>query len=584
MPNYRPHQEAADNIGLQLATGQRKDPVVIAEVIPGGGKTALAIIMACRLFEAGLIDSVLWVVPRITLCDQVQEAWAKERWANRLGKVMVPSEGRTPLYPADADGAIVSYQAFERSPQVYFEHLKHKRCFLVLDELQLLCEKQDGELSSWASVMMEASKLATYTLGMGGYLARRKKHQLIPLVKYTEPDAGGVRFPKPDISYGLHQAIADSAIRPPEFELKNASVRFEEGSTKYEMLLAEAEPEKEWNALRTFIYRPETWQQLIDNAVSHWKLWCTQQAPHASRIVFVCADQEMAREVNVYVARKHKILAVLAISDEGEAANRDLRKFRLAGRPEAIVTVGKTAIGFDAPDCTHMVYLGMARSLPYVLQVLARVWRMQSDLPETVTQAAWFFVPNDPRMLRLIAWFMEQKRQGIKALVERKNPPGTKPGDDTWTPIGSEPRESAFATHEMSVSGKEAGLLERWRNKSDVARTMTTSALLNLLKTVPAGDETFEKSNASSQPNETEQQFTHGELREKLSRQSRILDRLKQVKLSSAWRFGDTERQLPKGWVASATIADLKERNRIISTEAERLKRLPDLGADAAAS
>jgi len=89
MPNLRPHQEEADRIGTDIVSGKWTNKTITAEVIPGGGKTALAILIANRLLDAGVVDDVLWLVPRLTLCDQVQQSWADDRWW-ALDHLMLP--------------------------------------------------------------------------------------------------------------------------------------------------------------------------------------------------------------------------------------------------------------------------------------------------------------------------------------------------------------------------------------------------------------------------------------------------------------------------------------------------------------
>jgi len=114
--------------------------------------------------------------------------------------------------------------------------------------------------------------------------------------------------------------------------------------------------------------------------------------------------------------------------------------------------------------------------------------------------------------------------------------------------------------------------IETIRARVPQACTIPADALSKILSA--SDDKTLPESLAKTEP---KLRPTHRDLREDLSRQSKRLDRLKQVKLSSSWKFGDTQRQHPKGWASSATIDQLQERLGFVAREIDRLKRLPDL-------
>ncbi len=63
----RAHQRALANLVGAIVTGEATGVTdILAAVTPGGGKSLLPLIAAARLIEAGRIERICWVVPRIT--------------------------------------------------------------------------------------------------------------------------------------------------------------------------------------------------------------------------------------------------------------------------------------------------------------------------------------------------------------------------------------------------------------------------------------------------------------------------------------------------------------------------------------
>ena len=61
---------------------------IITSVTPGGGKSALPVILAHRLIARGIVDRVLWVVPRDSLRKQAAKAFDDKRWRGLLNHNM----------------------------------------------------------------------------------------------------------------------------------------------------------------------------------------------------------------------------------------------------------------------------------------------------------------------------------------------------------------------------------------------------------------------------------------------------------------------------------------------------------------
>jgi superfamily II DNA or RNA helicase len=438
------------DIARKIVAGNWPSRKVVADVTPGGGKTRMAMILGKSLLEAGMVNSVVHVVPRSLLRTQVEIDWQE----SGSGNLLVASDNRSPLYVAERKlggvvvGAVCTYHQIRSALPVYADWFRSRRCLMICDEAGLL---EDNDMKSWGPNAVELHELAAFTLVMSGSFFRNRKTQKVALVDY-ERRSDGLEYAKADIAYSLAQAIAEHSVKPMEFIRLDASVKYglgtRDGSSEIEAVLSEAENEDESRALRTFLDLASTWQPLVDAALNHWVDWRRDVYP--SRMIVVAKSQVHAAQIVEYIRKKHELEAVQATSDQEDAHEvietfRGDRKNGKVGSPEILVTVAMAAIGFDVPDITHMVYLSAYRSLPWVLQAFARATRTDPwcSIPAE-DQTAFCFVPDDKRMVALIEWMRVETARGV---AEPKAPgdgngEGTDPPQETVViPLASTPGE-----------------------------------------------------------------------------------------------------------------------------------------------
>ena len=72
----RSHQGLVDRIMQAIAARETPARDVLAAVTPGGGKSLLPVLAARRLFATGLVERLVWIVPRESLKYQAEEAFA----------------------------------------------------------------------------------------------------------------------------------------------------------------------------------------------------------------------------------------------------------------------------------------------------------------------------------------------------------------------------------------------------------------------------------------------------------------------------------------------------------------------------
>jgi hypothetical protein len=151
----------------------------------------------------------------------------------------------------------------------------------------------------------------------------------------------------------------------------------------------------------------------------------------------VTADQQTAKAYHAEI-RRQGISCGLAIS-EADDAHSDIEQFREGGF-QCLVTCQMAYEGLDVPAITHIACLTHIRSLPWILQMLARAWRALAKKGK-----CWAFVPNDPRMNRVIER-IRQEQDAVVPLPRDVGAGGSGGGPIAFVPISG---EVASVTAEM---------------------------------------------------------------------------------------------------------------------------------------
>jgi len=139
MHTLRKHQNEIGFICDEIISGVFRKPQVVLDCTPGGGKTGAAGIMASRLLDAGLIDRVLWLVPRLSLAEQVVDSFAQHFGASTR-RAMTVVDGQDQLFPTylppgQLVGHVATYQAVASKSnwQRFRDALRTKRSLLIAD-------------------------------------------------------------------------------------------------------------------------------------------------------------------------------------------------------------------------------------------------------------------------------------------------------------------------------------------------------------------------------------------------------------------------------------------------------------------
>lgn len=417
--NLRGHQNALQRY-LNGLDATDIPASMLADVVPGGGKSMLPGLLAMRFPR----HRIGWFVPRLSLARQAALGLLKDFdiEIRESGNDTNPSRGTR--------GFVATHAALTADPSLWEDELRRHPYLLIIDELHHAKQSRVGEQNSLASAI---ARLRYYVrLCMTGTL-ETNDNSLIYSVPYAGTPRGyELDLPSFDgevIRYSRSSALSEGAIVPVEFHYHDGPVKWEDRDGIQESRLSEVESEDEsqavWTALRT-----ELADQLLANCVSHWRQF-------GDRLLVVTADQQTAKAYHSEI-RRQGISCGLAISDADDA-HSDIEQFREGGF-QCLVTCQMAYEGLDVPAITHVACLTHIRSLPWILQMLARAWRALAG-----KSRCWAFVPNDPRMNRVIER-IRQEQEAVVPLQREGGSGGAGGAPAAFVPISG---EVASVTAEM---------------------------------------------------------------------------------------------------------------------------------------
>lgn len=374
--NLRGHQKE-----LEMFLGNLSDaelPIdLLVDVVPGGGKSMLPGLLAQRFPR----HKVAWFVPRLSLARQAALSMLKDF------SIEIRESGNDTNPSRGTRGFVATHAALTTDPSLWQHELSRSKYLLVIDELHHAKQLRSGEPNALAAAISRLPYLVR--LCMTGTL-ETNDHSLIYNVPYSGTAKGYEldleSFDGKVIRYSRSSALAQGAIVPIEFHYHDGPVKWEDRDGIQESRLSEVESEDEaqavWTALRTDLA-----QQLLGNCIEHWRQF-------GDRLLVVTADQQTAKSYHSLL-RRQGISCGLAISDADDA-HSDIEQFRQGGF-SCLATCQMAYEGLDVPRITHVACLTHIRSTPWILQMLARAWRAIDGKAK-----CWAFVPNDPRMNRVI--------------------------------------------------------------------------------------------------------------------------------------------------------------------------------------
>ncbi|MCJ2090290.1 DEAD/DEAH box helicase family protein [Methylobacterium sp. E-005] len=483
-PSLRSHQRTLMALVAAMASGEAghiRD--ILAAVTPGGGKSLLPVIAAHRLIAAGLVERVVWVVPRDSLRLQAEEAFVDPLWRATFGHALSVRAADNERDPARGlAGYITTYQAVAAAPALHRAEAQAHRTLLVIDEVHHLpapgkpgaeeASAEDAEAGAWSRAMLPVMEAAAYRLYLSGTLERADGKRILGLP--YRPAALG-RGPELDldapglavIGYSRAQALAERAVLPVTFGAIDGEASWLEGGR-----IAGDSPRVGPHRLGAGSVRVTTRPALFTALRTGFARDLLSEAFHATKrlrarrraerdlppgepvrglgkLLVVAPDQASAR---AYLETLRGWMPAgqgardvrLATSGQGDA-HAALAAFRLTPEPAILVTVAMAYEGLDAPEVAVVAALTHIRSRPWLEQMLARATRVDPHAGAYDTQQALVFHPDDPLFARFRLELETEQGSSIRPRRERPVsavvPERTRWRDDD-EPAGITPLES----------------------------------------------------------------------------------------------------------------------------------------------
>ena len=430
----RSHQRQLAGVVTAIAAGDTDVRDILAAVTPGGGKSLLPVLAAAALIGAGVVERVVWVVPRDSLRLQAEEAFADPAWRHALGHALsVRAADNTPDPSRGLAGYVTTYQGVAAAPDLHLAEFRRRRTLLVVDEVhhlpaladtdpdtarQAATAEQNGEpdpASAWSEALQPLFECAACRLLLSGTLERTDGRGIL-----WRPYRGGPKARTREVAldapgwavvgYSRRQALAERAVLPVTFGALDgeASWRDEEGRDVGPHRLAAFHPEETTRPALFTALRTGFAEALLREAFTAVRRIRAERRrerhlpPDATarglgKLLVVAPDQNEARRYHALLrgwpTPAQADTAVQLATSDTPRVHEILATFRLTPEPSVLVTVAMAYEGLDPPGVAALTHI---RSRPWLEQMVARATRVDPHAGPYAGQHALVFHPDDP--------------------------------------------------------------------------------------------------------------------------------------------------------------------------------------------
>ncbi len=400
----RTHQQALVDICCEIMEGK---PInrIYADVTPGGGKSALPVILANCLLRRRFgnhtrppfATKLIWVVPRSSLKVQGEGEFTNPYW-DSIAKEFGDRQSFFSIRSANNDedmcrglnGYIATYQAVAARSWRHKNEVETAQTILFLDEPHHISESGEAAWHEALRPMVENAKLVVFA---SGTFARGDGKQ-ISFVPYKDgrPNLQDTKTTRV-IRYTRTDALIEQAILPVQFYKLGGAAIWEKSGSREEAKLSTNDSAQARAALYTAL-RTDYAFHLLDETYNHWKEH-RKEFPFAELLV-VAPDIAHAEQYLEHLKKKEK-KALLATSKEDHEAKENIKLFKNGHIHNVLITVGMAYEGMNVPEITHIACLTNYRSIPWLEQCFARANRISNG-----KTSAFVFVPDDKLMVDAI--------------------------------------------------------------------------------------------------------------------------------------------------------------------------------------
>jgi superfamily II DNA or RNA helicase len=410
------------------------------EVSPSGGKTIFSMKLAARMIEAGLIDRVIWCVPKDNIKDgfgddaRLVEIAEQKRF---IGIKCIRVDTRVTASPKAHlkyhHGAVITYQALP-SWYGYLELLaKTYRLMFVFDEAHhgSAGEKEDDDaMNVWGEVMRRCREISHAVVCMTG-TPLRSDQKRIPFVRYREIETSDGRSGyqvKSDYSFSYLDAVTAGIARRLICRNIDALITCEAEDDDGEIQIATrpitAIPTTELKRkqVKNAVFRSD--YKAMDKMLKMARDECAAMRktdPDAAILVIgrrddVSGGRNSLARIAGRISALFSEAAVTVESADSKGARRDIRAFK---RGEGVWIVAKEMIseGTNIPRLRIVVILRDIGNETFYQQLVHRVTRNDAeDRPQDaiVIQAQFPWLHQ---------WGSDLEKQAREGFDKQKRPP-----------------------------------------------------------------------------------------------------------------------------------------------------------------
>ncbi|HTO01353.1 MAG TPA: DEAD/DEAH box helicase [Microthrixaceae bacterium] len=427
----RPWQsEALDELSLKAS----RDFLAVAT--PGAGKTTFALAAAVQDLVENPGRRLLVVAPT----QHLKVQWADA--AARFGLHLEPDwSTRDGSLPSDMHGVVTTYQQVATSAAALAPLAAG--AFVIFDEIHHAADDR-----SWGTAVQEAFGGAAMRLSLSG-TPFRSDTSAIPFIDYHLDEA------RADYEYGYGEALADGGVvRPVYFPRINGFMEWVSPAGDVVAATFEDELPRELanQRLRTALSLEGEWLPTVVEQAHDRLMDLRRSHPEAGGLI-IASDQTHALQIAELLERRHRVTAVVAVSDDPQASSK-IAAFA-AGEQPWIVAVRMVSEGVDIPRLRIAVFATTTTTELFFRQAVGRVVRWTRGVPR---QKAFFFLPDDARLRHFAATLTEARRHSLKKRSDDDRPENQLEAEPELDPIdGADEEQMSLFSVIGSVALGEAG-------------------------------------------------------------------------------------------------------------------------------
>jgi superfamily II DNA or RNA helicase len=394
----------------------KRDFLLVAT--PGAGKTIASLRIANYLLNAGIVKQIVVVCPT----DHLRSQWLQDaaKVNIQLDKLQVGWSNNIAL-TTDFVGIVTTYQQVAKKQEQLRYYNSRANTLVILDEIHH-CGENDK--LTWGNAIKSAFENTSRRLLLSGTPFRTDNNR-IPFADYIpDLDGGNTQICVPDYSYGYGDALKD------DFVVRHVVFPGWDGKFVWENFFGdekEASFETELNnkqelasRLRTAIHHEgQAIRKVIQLADKKLTYIRTDEGHTNAGGLIIVEDTEAAYELARVVRDISGEDPIVAVSDD-ENASENIDRFR-RGVQKWIIAIKMVSEGVDIKRLRVGVYATVVTTRTFFRQVIGRVIRWDSTWNDHLEdQTAWFYVPEDPRLISLMK---EIKEEIVDVIIEqeRKN-------------------------------------------------------------------------------------------------------------------------------------------------------------------